>query len=59
MITNEYNSKQEVNKMELSGTRVRDLILKNKNIPDYLINPIAANVLIELHNDKNQKLFVD
>jgi|TARA_Y100000294_G_scaffold158168_1_gene160268 pyruvate kinase len=42
---------------EISGSRVRDLILQGREIPDYLLNPIISEQIYKMLSNRKESVF--
>ena len=42
---------------EISGSSIRNFILQEKEIPDYLLNPVIAKEIKKMLNENKKSLF--
>jgi len=59
IITNDYsNNETEDSFVEISGSRIRELIIQGQDIPDYLLRPSLFKELTSMINNNPDSLFV-
>jgi pyruvate kinase len=57
-ITENFKDEKYLNsKIEISGSMLRDLIVKGAKIPDYILNPLVANQIVHLFQTNKEKVF--
>ena len=57
-ITSEWpENDAEISKVEISGTLVRDLIINNNNIPDYLLHNTVVKELKDIMKSNQNDIF--